>query len=87
MTTQAAQSGQGGLPPLEYSDCFLDSPTFREVIVLYEKEMENNYYLVKNLVKQCDSMIQATRGAENIYSLIIPHVFAVKIWLLKRAWW
>jgi hypothetical protein len=64
MTTQAAQSGQGGLPPLEYSDCFLDSPTFREVIVLYEKEMESNYYLVKNLVKQCDSMIQATKGAE-----------------------
>lgn len=65
MTTQAAQSGQGGqsLPPLEYSDCFLDSPTFREVIVLYEKEMESNYYLVKNLVKQCDSMIQATKGA------------------------
>ena len=62
MSTQTAQSSQGGLPPLEYSDCFLDSPTFRDVIVLYEKEMENNYYLVKNLVRQCDSMIQATRG-------------------------
>ena len=90
MTTQAAQSGQGGLPPLEYSDCFLDSPTFREVIVLYEKEMENNYYLVKNLVKQCDSMIQATRGAENIYKLF-DHPTRIcsikKIWLLKRAWW
>lgn len=73
MTTQAAQSGQGGLPPLEYSDCFLDSPTFRDVIVLYEKEMESNYYLVKNLVKQCDSMIQATRGAE-ILKFIIPHI-------------
>lgn len=62
MTQAAGQSG--GLPPLEYSDCFLDSPTFREVIVLYEKEMESNYYLVKNLVRQCDSMIQATKGAE-----------------------
>lgn len=61
MTQAAGQSG--GLPPLEYSDCFLDSPTFREVVVLYEKEMESNYYLVKNLVRQCDSMIQATRGA------------------------
>ena len=77
MTTQAAQSGQGGqsLPPLEYSDCFLDSPTFREVIVLYEKEMESNYYLVKNLVKQCDSMIQATKGAGIFFfTLIVPHV-------------
>lgn len=61
--TQAGPAGSGGLPPLEYSDCFLDTPTFREVVALYEKEMESNYYLVKNLVRQCDSMIQATRGA------------------------
>ena len=70
--TQAAQSGPGGLPPLEYSDCFLDSPTFREVIVLYEKEMESNYYLVKNLVRQCETMIQATKGLPMIHNLCSP---------------
>ena len=31
-----------GLPPLEYIDCFLDSPNFREIITLYEKELESN---------------------------------------------
>ena len=60
--TQAAQSGPGGLPPLKHSDCLLDSPTFRDTIALYEKETESNYYLVKDLVQQCETMIQATKG-------------------------
>ncbi|XP_019851473.1 PREDICTED: rho GTPase-activating protein 10-like isoform X2 [Amphimedon queenslandica] len=49
-----------GLPPLEYSDCFLDSPSFRETIALYEQELESNTKVVKNLVKECDNMIQKT---------------------------
>ena len=51
-----------GLPPLEYSDCFLDSPNFREVIALYEKELESNADYVKSLVKECQHMIRATEG-------------------------
>lgn len=51
-----------GLPPLEYSDCFLDSPSFRETIALYELELESNTRVVKNLVKECDNMIQKTEG-------------------------
>lgn len=52
-----------GLPPLEYIDCFLDSPTFREIISLYEKELESNAHYVKQLVKECRHMIQATEGS------------------------
>lgn len=51
-----------GLPPLEYIDCFLDSPNFREVIALYEKELDSNAVYVKSLVKECRHMIQATEG-------------------------
>ena len=51
-----------GLPPLEYIDCFLDSPNFREVIALYEKELESNAGYVKSLVKECQHMIKATEG-------------------------
>ena len=51
-----------GLPPLEYIDCFLDSPNFRDVITLYEKELDGNAVLVKSLVKECRRMIQATEG-------------------------
>lgn len=58
-----------GLPPLEYSDCFLDSPSFREIIALYEQELEGNTRVVKNLVKECDNMIQKTEG--ELYFLVI----------------
>ncbi|CAI8025907.1 Rho GTPase-activating protein 42 [Geodia barretti] len=49
-----------GLPPLEYIDCYLDSPSFRDTIALYEKELEENAVHVKSLVKECRHMIQAT---------------------------
>lgn len=51
-----------GLPPLEYIECYLDSPGFREIIALYEKELEENAVHVKSLVKECRHMIQATEG-------------------------
>ena len=51
-----------GLPPLEYIECYLDSPSFREIIVVYEKELEENAVHVKSLVKECRHMIQATEG-------------------------
>ena len=51
-----------GLPPLEYIECYLDSPNFREIIVEYERELEENAGHVKSLVKECRHMIQATEG-------------------------
>ena len=53
-----------GLPPLEYIECYLDSPSFREIIALYEKELEENAVHVKSLVKECRHMIQATEGEQ-----------------------
>ena len=61
-----------GLPPLEYSDCFLDSPSFRETVALYEQELESNTRVVKNLVKECDSMIQKTEG-EYVLCMLWEH--------------
>lgn len=55
-----------GLPPLEYIDCFLDSPNFREIITLYEKELESNSQYVKSLVKECRNMISATEGEREL---------------------
>ena len=51
-----------GLKPLEFLDCYLDSPAFRENLLSYEKELENDSSLVKNLTKECRRMIQATEG-------------------------
>jgi len=51
-----------GLTPLEYLDCFLDSPAFRENLLVYEKELETNSAQVKNLTRECRRLIQATEG-------------------------
>ena len=51
-----------GLPPLEYVDCFVDAPNFRDIIAQYEKELEANSAYVKTLVRECRSMISATEG-------------------------
>lgn len=51
-----------GLKPLEYLDCFLDSPAFRENLLSYEKELDSNSSMVKNLTKECRRLIQATEG-------------------------
>ena len=51
-----------GLPPLEYLECYLDSPTFRENIAIYERELEANSLKLKALLKECKRMIQATEG-------------------------
>ena len=51
-----------GLTPLEYLDCFLDSPAFRENLLVYEKELEINSTQVKNLTRECRRLIQATEG-------------------------
>ena len=51
-----------GLPPLEYIDCFVDAPNFRDIIGIYEKELDSNSHYVKSLVKECRNMITATEG-------------------------
>ena len=51
-----------GLLPIEYIDCFVDSPNFRDIIAIYEKELESNSQVVMNLVKECRNMINATEG-------------------------
>ena len=51
-----------GLPPLEHIECYLDSPLFREIIAVYERELEENAVQVKSLVNECRQMIQATEG-------------------------
>uniref|UniRef100_A0AAQ4R6W9 Oligophrenin 1 n=1 Tax=Gasterosteus aculeatus aculeatus TaxID=481459 RepID=A0AAQ4R6W9_GASAC len=56
-----------GHPPLEFSDCYLDSPDFRETLKCYELELDRTSKLLKELIKDGNSVITAIRG----YSLAI----------------
>lgn len=56
-----------GHPPLEFSDCYLDSPDFRETLKCYELELERTSKFLKELIKDGNSVITAIKG----YSLAV----------------
>uniref|UniRef100_UPI00398F2E82 oligophrenin-1 isoform X2 n=1 Tax=Pristiophorus japonicus TaxID=55135 RepID=UPI00398F2E82 len=51
-----------GHPPLEFSDCSLDSPDFRERLKSYEQELERTNKFIKEVIKDGTSLINAIRN-------------------------
>ncbi|CAL8331370.1 unnamed protein product [Lota lota] len=50
-----------GLHPLEFSECYLDSPSFREKIKSHEAELEKTNRFIKELYKDGKNLINATK--------------------------
>ncbi|KAM8987689.1 oligophrenin-1 isoform 2-T2 [Ara ararauna] len=51
-----------GHPPLEFSDCYLDSPDFRERLKCYEQELERTNKFIKEVIKDGNALIAAIRA-------------------------
>ncbi|RXN26710.1 rho GTPase-activating 26 [Labeo rohita] len=51
-----------GLPALEFSDCYLDSPQFRERLKSHELELEKTNKFIKELIKDGKALIQALKN-------------------------
>uniref|UniRef100_A0A674CKG6 Oligophrenin 1 n=1 Tax=Salmo trutta TaxID=8032 RepID=A0A674CKG6_SALTR len=51
-----------GHPPLEFSDCYEDSPDFRERLKCYELELERTSKFLKDVIKDGNSVINAIKG-------------------------
>ena len=51
-----------GLKPLEFSDCLLDSPYFRESIHDHERELDQANDAIKTLIKECRNLFKALEG-------------------------
>lgn len=50
------------LQPLEFSECLVDSPHFREKLFCHEKELERMSRDLKGLIAECKGLIDATAG-------------------------
>ncbi|CAG12801.1 unnamed protein product [Tetraodon nigroviridis] len=50
-----------GLPTLEFTDSFLDSPDFRERIACHEIELERTNKFIKELIKDGNMLMAAFR--------------------------
>lgn len=51
-----------GLPALEFSECYLDGPHFRERLRSHEEELDKTSKFIKELLKDGKTLIQALRG-------------------------
>ncbi|XP_077596353.1 oligophrenin-1 [Stigmatopora nigra] len=51
-----------GHPPLEFSDCYSDSPDFRETLKCYELELDRTSKFLKELIKDGNNVINAING-------------------------
>lgn len=49
-----------GLFPLEFSECSLDSPSFRERIRAHEAELDKTNRFIKELHREAKNLINAT---------------------------
>uniref|UniRef100_A0A4W6EQ57 Rho GTPase activating protein 10 n=1 Tax=Lates calcarifer TaxID=8187 RepID=A0A4W6EQ57_LATCA len=50
-----------GLHPLEFSECYLDSPSFRDKIKAHEAELDKTNRFIKELYKDGKNLINATK--------------------------
>lgn len=50
-----------GLHPLEFSECYLDSPGFRDKIKAHEAELDKTNRFIKELYKDGKNLINATK--------------------------
>ena len=59
-----------GLKPLEFSDCYLDSPYFRENVYEHERELEKTNERIKGLIKECRNLLKAIDSELNDFLLL-----------------
>lgn len=76
-----------GLKPLEFADCLLDSPYFRENIHDHERELEQTNEAIKGLIKECKSLLKATESKVFVILLflycVLMYIICVSFVLLK----
>ena len=73
-----------GLPALEFSDCYLDSPQFRERLKSHELELDKTNKFIKELIKDGKALIQALKSKWSLTCVfvdssmlsILTHIFS-----------
>lgn len=72
-----------GLPTLEFSDSFVDSPDFRERLKCHEIELDLTNKFIKELIKDGHQLICALKSEYITYQFnsIHPHLSNRSFWL------
>jgi len=51
-----------GLQALEFTDCLLDNPEFRENLNRHEKELEKTSVQIKRIIKEVKDLLTAAKS-------------------------
>ncbi|XP_017783186.1 PREDICTED: rho GTPase-activating protein 26 [Nicrophorus vespilloides] len=65
MSVKCAMKMGVGLPPLEFTECIGDSPTFRDNLHKHEKELEYTNQQIKRLIKEVKDLLTAAKHLGN----------------------
>lgn len=67
----------GKLQPLEFTDCLLDSPEFRENLNQHEKELEKTSQQIKRIIKEVKDLLAAAKSKlfSELSALWLPLVY------------
>lgn len=58
-----------GLQALEFTDCLLDSPDFRENLNKHEKELDHTSTQIKKIIKEVKDLLAAAKSKSIIIFL------------------
>lgn len=73
-----------GLPALEFSDCYLDSPQFRDRLKSHELELDKTNKFIKELIKDGKALIQALKS-KSIISVWFCATYGDRFTLLRKV--
>lgn len=59
------------MEPLEFTECLVDSPFFREKLHFHEKELEKTSQQIKQLIKEVKDLLNAAKSKWK-YKTIVP---------------
>lgn len=68
-------NGGSGLAALEFADCLLDSPDFRENLNRHEKELDKTSQQIKRIIKEIKDLLQAAKSELNTRLNLITESF------------
>lgn len=54
-----------GLEPLEFEECIVDSPEFRDNLNRHEKELDHTSHQIKRIIKEVKDLMNAAKGEFN----------------------
>ncbi|XP_037677093.1 oligophrenin-1 isoform X3 [Choloepus didactylus] len=68
-----------GHPPLEFSDCYLDNPDFRERLKCYEQELKRTNKFIKDVIKDGNALISAMRTHLSCYPVDVEQCYVKRL--------